>query len=104
MFDQEYGTSRIEFKHTYFINKCHCCLVCSQDVKPGKARVVKCLIENMAQPNFGEDCKEELQQRDEIMKSDIRCVCYCLVHVCVKSDRFPLLEIAPPRFSSLQLG
>lgn len=45
-----------------------------QDVKPGKARVVKCLIENMAQPNFGEDCKEELQQRDEIMKSDVRCV------------------------------
>lgn len=41
-------------------------------MKPGKARVVKCLIENMAQPNFGEDCKEELQERDEIMKSDVR--------------------------------
>ena len=46
----------------------------AQDVKPGKARVVKCLIEKMAQPNFGEDCKQELQQRDEIMKSDVRSV------------------------------
>ncbi|KAF5838865.1 hypothetical protein DUNSADRAFT_2034 [Dunaliella salina] len=66
----EYGDIRLASK----LNK-----LCSEeravyckDVKPGKARVVKCLIENMAQPNFGEDCKEELQQRDEIMKSDIR--------------------------------
>ena len=43
-----------------------------QDVKPGKARVVKCLMENMAQPNFGEECKEELQKREEVMKSDYR--------------------------------
>lgn len=44
----------------------------AQDVKPGKARVIKCLIENMAQPNFGEECKQQLQERDEIMKSDVR--------------------------------
>ena len=44
----------------------------AQDKKPGKARVVKCLMENMAQPNFGEDCKEELQKREEQMKSDYR--------------------------------
>lgn len=43
-----------------------------KDVKPGKARVVKCLLENMAQPNFGEECKEELQKREDVMKSDYR--------------------------------
>jgi len=43
-----------------------------QDVKAGKARVMKCLMENMAQPNFGEECKEELQKREEVMKSDYR--------------------------------
>ncbi|GAX77303.1 hypothetical protein CEUSTIGMA_g4749.t1 [Chlamydomonas eustigma] len=43
-----------------------------KDVKPGKARVVKCLMENMAQPNFGEECKEELQKREDVMKSDYR--------------------------------
>ena len=37
-----------------------------KDVKPGKARVIKCLIENMAQPNFGEECKEELQSREDV--------------------------------------
>ena len=46
----------------------------TQDVKPGKARVIKCLMENMAQPNFGEECKSELQQREDVMKSDYRCV------------------------------
>ncbi|GLI60743.1 hypothetical protein VaNZ11_002971 [Volvox africanus] len=43
-----------------------------KDVKPGKARVIKCLVENMAQPNFGEECKEELQKREDMMKSDYR--------------------------------
>lgn len=43
-----------------------------KDTKPGKARVVKCLLENMAEPNFGEDCKEELQKREDAMKSDYR--------------------------------
>lgn len=43
-----------------------------QDVKPGKARVIKCLMENMAQPNFGEECKEELQAREDVMKTDYR--------------------------------
>ncbi|MEW5310424.1 MAG: hypothetical protein WDW38_002223 [Sanguina aurantia] len=43
-----------------------------KDAKPGKARVVKCLMENMAQPNFGEECKEELQKREDAMKSDYR--------------------------------
>lgn len=28
-----------------------------QDVKPGKARVVKCLMENLGEANFGEECK-----------------------------------------------
>ncbi len=45
---------------------------CAQDTKPGKARVIKCLMENMAQPNFGEECKEELQKREDMMKSDYR--------------------------------
>ncbi|KAG2435442.1 hypothetical protein HYH02_011942 [Chlamydomonas schloesseri] len=43
-----------------------------KDTKPGKARVIKCLMENMAQPNFGEECKEELQKREDMMKSDYR--------------------------------
>jgi len=43
-----------------------------KDVKPGKARVIKCLMENMAQPNFGEDCKGELQEREDVMKTDYR--------------------------------
>eukprot|EP00798_Chlamydomonas_sp_ICE-L_P015369 gene15369-21453_t len=43
-----------------------------KETKPGKARVLKCLMENMAKPNFGEDCKEELQKREEGMKSDYR--------------------------------
>jgi Golgi apparatus protein 1 len=47
-------------------------IVCLQDVKPGQARVIKCLMENMAQPNFGEDCKNELQEREDVMKSDYR--------------------------------
>ena len=33
---------------------------------------MKCLMENMAQPNFGEECKEELQKREDVMKSDYR--------------------------------
>jgi hypothetical protein len=45
-----------------------------QSVKPGKARVIKCLMENMGQPNFGEECKVELQKREEAMKNDYRCV------------------------------
>ena len=28
--------------------------------------MVKCLIENMAHPNFGEECREELQKREEV--------------------------------------
>ncbi|GFH06252.1 uncharacterized protein HaLaN_00852 [Haematococcus lacustris] len=43
-----------------------------KDVKPGQARVIKCLMENMAQPNFGEDCKSELQEREGVMKTDYR--------------------------------
>jgi len=43
-----------------------------KEVQPGRARVVKCLMENMAQPNFGEECSEELQKREEVMKSDYR--------------------------------
>ena len=43
-----------------------------KDVKPGKARVVKCLMENMAQPNFGEECAEELKKREDVMKNDYR--------------------------------
>lgn len=43
-----------------------------QSVKPGKARVIKCLMENMGQPNFGEECKVELSKREEAMKNDYR--------------------------------
>jgi hypothetical protein len=68
--------------HTRFrVPKCFCLtarwlamLLPAQDVKPGKARVIKCLIENMAQPNFGEECKSELQERERAMQSDWRCV------------------------------
>lgn len=28
----------------------------------------------MLQPNFGEDCKGELQEREDVMKTDYRCV------------------------------
>lgn len=45
---------------------------CLQDVKPGKARVVTCLMENMAQPNFGDECRVELQKREEVVKNDYR--------------------------------
>ncbi len=51
---------------------CVCVCTYTQDVKPGKARVIKCLLENMAQPNFGEDCKNELQEREHVMQSDYR--------------------------------
>ena len=47
-------------------------VVYCKDIKPGKARVIKCLMENMAQPNFGEECKEELQKREDVMKTDYR--------------------------------
>lgn len=43
-----------------------------KNVKPGKARVIKCLMENMAQPNFGDECKQELEKREDLMKSDYR--------------------------------
>ena len=43
-----------------------------QNVQPGKGRVINCLTENMAKANFGEDCKEELQHRVEIMEKDYR--------------------------------
>lgn len=43
-----------------------------KDVKPGKARVIKCLMENMAQPNFGDECKQELEKREDSMKNDYR--------------------------------
>jgi hypothetical protein len=34
--------------------------------------VIKCLLEHMAEPNFGQDCKAELETREEMMKSDYR--------------------------------
>eukprot|EP00798_Chlamydomonas_sp_ICE-L_P000438 gene438-1836_t len=43
-----------------------------KDAKSGRGRVVKCLIENMAEPSFGEDCKVELEKREDQMKSDYR--------------------------------
>lgn len=43
-----------------------------KDVKPGKARVVKCLMEHMGQPNFGVECRAELKERAEVVKSDYR--------------------------------
>ena len=29
-------------------------------------------MENMAQPNFGEECAEELKKREDVMKNDYR--------------------------------
>jgi hypothetical protein len=58
---------------------CCCIAVCvfvttPKDVKPGKTRVIKCLMENMAQPNFGEECRAELAKREKVVKNDYRCV------------------------------
>ena len=46
--------------------------MCRQEVKPGKARVIKCLMENVGQANFGEECKAELVKREEVVKNDYR--------------------------------
>uniref|UniRef100_A0A7R9V0N1 Golgi apparatus protein 1 n=1 Tax=Chlamydomonas euryale TaxID=1486919 RepID=A0A7R9V0N1_9CHLO len=43
-----------------------------KDVKPGRARVVQCLMENMAQPDFGQECLEELEKREDAVKNDYR--------------------------------
>lgn len=43
-----------------------------QDTKPGKARVIKCLMENVDEPNFGEECKAELEKREDAVKNDYR--------------------------------
>jgi Golgi apparatus protein 1 len=43
-----------------------------KDVKPGKARVIKCLMEAMDKPNFGGECRAELRARSEVVKSDYR--------------------------------
>jgi Golgi apparatus protein 1 len=43
-----------------------------KDVKPGKARVIKCLMEAMDRPNFGGECRGELRARAEVVKSDYR--------------------------------
>lgn len=42
------------------------------DVKPGKARVIKCLVEHMGKPNFGADCRAQLQERAQVVQSDYR--------------------------------
>ncbi|KAG1672451.1 hypothetical protein FOA52_013237 [Chlamydomonas sp. UWO 241] len=42
------------------------------DVKPGRARVVQCLVENMAHPDFGQECLEELEKREDQVKNDYR--------------------------------
>jgi Golgi apparatus protein 1 len=43
-----------------------------QDVKPGKARVIKCLMEAMAEPSFGDECRQELKKREDVVKNDYR--------------------------------
>jgi len=48
------------------------CLTCLQDVKPGKARVIKCLMEAMAEPSFGDECRQELKKREDVVKNDYR--------------------------------
>lgn len=53
-----------------------------QDVRPGKARVIKCLMENMAQPNFGEECRAELAKRQQVVKNDYRCGWHVGLAVC----------------------
>eukprot|EP00955_Chlamydomonas_euryale_P032575 342893-Chlamydomonas_euryale.AAC.1 len=40
-----------------------------KDVKPGRARVVQCLMENMAQPDFGQECLEELEKREDAVRA-----------------------------------
>ncbi len=34
--------------------------------------MINCLMENMAEPNFSEECREELEKREEQLKSDYR--------------------------------
>ncbi|KAI8477290.1 MAG: hypothetical protein J3K34DRAFT_398918 [Monoraphidium minutum] len=42
------------------------------NVKPGKARVIKCLVEAMGKPNFGVECRQQLQERAKVVQSDYR--------------------------------
>ena len=42
------------------------------DAKPGRARVVKCLIERMGEPTFGAECREGLRERAAALTSDYR--------------------------------
>lgn len=58
-----------------------------KDVKPGKARVIQCLMENMAQPNFGEECRAELQKREQVVKNDYRYDIGVLTHCGSDIDR-----------------
>lgn len=58
-----------------------------KDVKPGKARVIKCLMENMAQPNFGEECRAELAKRQHVVKNDYRYDIGVLTHCGSDVDR-----------------
>ncbi|KAK9797745.1 hypothetical protein WJX73_005342 [Symbiochloris irregularis] len=43
-----------------------------KDVKPGKGRVFKCLQENLAQPQYSQGCKEQVEQRSRTMAEDYR--------------------------------
>ncbi|KAK9820440.1 hypothetical protein WJX72_010380 [[Myrmecia] bisecta] len=43
-----------------------------KEVKPGKGRVFKCLQENLAKPDFGQQCKEQVEQREARMQEDYR--------------------------------
>jgi hypothetical protein len=68
------------------------CCGTPQDVKPGKARVIKCLMESMAQPNFGEECRAELAKREKVVKNDYRCVGITL---CVWTGNATRQSVAP---------
>lgn len=41
-----------------------------KDIKPGKARMFKCLQENLAKPNFGEECKAQVEETQARMQED----------------------------------
>eukprot|EP00879_Flechtneria_rotunda_P000602 GHRR01000712.1.p1 GENE.GHRR01000712.1~~GHRR01000712.1.p1 ORF type:complete len:883 (+),score=207.41 GHRR01000712.1:2504-5152(+) len=58
-----------------------------KDIKPGKARVIKCLMEAMAQPNFGEECRVELAKREDKVKNDYRYDIGVLTHCGPDIDR-----------------
>jgi len=42
------------------------------EVKPGRGRMMRCLQENLSQPQFSEACRQEVAKREEAMQADFR--------------------------------